>query len=115
MGPDAVERGLCDAAGTLLDAVADAATWAGLDPNDIVLEEFPPRKRFRLPRLLPGLPLAPWFLGRPASAAGESASDYGLQYLRAVAGSPGEPMLLAPPEALPASWAEDPAPGGTSP
>jgi ClpP class serine protease len=96
MGGDAVERNLCDDLGTLLDAVEEAAGRAGLDPEDVILEEYPPRRRFRIPRLLPELPS----FGTALGAAGLDES-YEWRYLREIAGRPGEALLLTPPEAVP--------------
>jgi protease-4 len=112
MGEDAVARGLCDDTGTLADAVQQAAERAGVDPADVILEEYPPRRRFRLPRLFPDIPSLPWARGAGSGAGPVAADppDYDLRYLRALAESPGEPLLFVPPEALPAGWGREPAP-----
>lgn len=104
MGEDAVERGLCDEIGSLADAIAKARSLAGLDPDDaFLLEEFPPRRRFRLPVLqLPGIAL----FGGGSAPADEPEEDYAWRYVRMVAERPGAPMLLVPPEGIPAGWAE---------
>jgi protease-4 len=95
MGGDAVERNLCDDFGTLLDAVEEAAGRAGLDPDDVILEEYPPRRRFRIPRLLPEMPSFGTALGE---AGGDESYDW--RYIQEIARHPGEPLLLTPPEAL---------------
>jgi protease-4 len=97
MGGDAVERNLCDDFGTLLDAVEEAAGRAGLDPVDVTLDEYPPRRRFRIPRLLPGLPAF-----GAGTGGGEAGGDesYDWRYLHEIAGRPGEALLLTPPEAV---------------
>lgn len=56
MGPDAIERGLCDGIGGLADAIAEARRLAGLAPGDAVdVFEYPPRPLVKLPQLGPRL------------------------------------------------------------
>jgi protease-4 len=104
MGEDAVERGLCDEIGSLPDAIAKARALGGVDPDDeVLIEEFPPRRRFRLPvPELPGISL----FGGDAPARDEPEEDYAWRYVRMLAERPGAPMLLVPPEEIPAAWAE---------
>jgi protease-4 len=116
MGEDAVARELCDGTGTLLDAIDAARDRAGIDPDEeVILEEVPGRRLFRLPRLVPPLPGLRAILGRSlpgegdggeAGAVLEPAEDWAWGYLRALAERPGEPMLLTPPDALPDDWRE---------
>jgi len=119
-GPDAIERGLCDAEGGLADAIALARELGGLRPGDEVeLAEYPPRRLFSLPKLGPSLPglstAAAWVAralgadGREAARAAAGEQDPGTlgpadAYLRAIAGHPARPLLLAPPDALPEAW-----------
>jgi protease-4 len=110
MGEDAVERGLCDAVGTLADAVEAAAARAGADPADVILEEYPPRRRFRLPSFLPDLPSLPWARVAAVPSPGQDPADYDLRYLKSLAEAPGEPLLLLPPESLPVGWGEETTP-----
>jgi len=56
MGQDAIARGLCDGAGGLADAIAEARRLAGLGPDDAVeVFEYPPRPLVKLPQLGPRL------------------------------------------------------------
>ncbi len=97
-GVDAVANGLCDDLGGLADALDDARARAGLGALDEMrIEEYPPRRRFRLPDLPGGIPEV---LG---DSAGEDAA---LRYFRALTREPGAPQLLLPPEALPREWRE---------
>ncbi len=112
MGGDAVEHGLCDGVGGLMDAVARARELAGIDPDDeIILSEYPPRPLLEWPKLslpLPGLALD---LRMPAaeaawlpSAEEPSAEPAGIAFLRELAAARGAPRLLLPPDLLPADW-----------
>jgi protease-4 len=108
MGADAVDNGLADETGTLLDAIGDAMERAGLDRGDeFRLEEFPPRERFTLPRFAPDVPGMGALL-RHLAADGVSPDpvegDWALDYVRLVAENPGQPLLLAPPDWLPEEW-----------
>jgi len=114
MGQDAVELGLCDAIGTLPDAVAEAKELAGLDADEeVILAEFPPREMFLFPSLMPKMPgisvisraLAGWFTKDDVSTALET-DDYAEVYLRAIAEAEGEPLLMVPPENMPDGWCE---------
>lgn len=107
-GEDAVEIGLCDDLGGLADALDEARERAGLAPGDeVLLEEFPPRRRFRLPDLGGGLPglLGGASLLRAELPAGDDA-DAEIRYFRALVREPGAPQLLLPPDALPREWRE---------
>jgi ClpP class serine protease len=109
-GGDAVDRGLCDDLGGLADALDDAKRRAGLRPGDeIVVEEFPPRRLFTPPDLLGPLPGVLGLLRGSAgdlSAENESDAGYDIRYLRALAEAPGRPQLLLPPDHVPAGWAD---------
>jgi protease-4 len=110
IGEDAVAKGLCDELGTLRDAIAEARKRAGLeDEDELDIEEFPPRRRFHLPKLLPSPfsleALRLWTAQREEPRSEETA-DYPLEYLRAISEDPAEPLLLLPPELLPRGWAE---------
>ncbi len=100
MGEDAILRGLCDDMGGLLDAVDGAALRAGIPPDEErTIEQYPPQRRFRLPRALTPL----------ASASPPAApEDWSLRALRLFARSGGVPLLVLPPDALPGDW--DPIP-----
>ncbi len=114
MGEDAVARGLCDATGTLLDAIAEARDLAGIPlDEEIRLVEFPPRRLFRLPDLLPSIPgigilRRGLFGGRESAAVGADSpsDDYPTVYLKTMATQPGKPMVLISPDVLPAEWGE---------
>lgn len=115
MGGDAIDRGLCDAFGSLPDAVSEARGLAGLDPGEEVeLVEYPPRRLFTPPRLLPDLPgfglLGRWIFGdgKSEGAVPSREEGYEVRYLRSLADSPGAPLLLVPPESLPEAWSEAP-------
>lgn len=107
-GADAVEIGLCDDLGGLADALDEARQRAGLAPGDEVrIEEYPPRRRFRLPDLPGGLPeLLAGAAPGSAIAGAEPGEDAALRYFRALTREPGAPQLLLPPEALPREWRE---------
>lgn len=123
MGGDAIERGLCDRFGTLDEAIALARTEAGIpDWQEVAVVEYPPRKRFRMPSLLPSLPslLAGGETGPapgldPARAAAEVAAlrawldQTGLtldewEYLRSLQAVPGRAQALLEPDLLPVNW-----------
>jgi protease-4 len=109
MGEDAIERKLADRIGGLTDAVAEAKSLAGIGADEeIILTEYPARTRFQMPKIGGGpfaRILAP-FLPAPEAAAlaGAEETDYDLFFLRSVARAEGSPLLLTPPEALPAEW-----------
>jgi protease-4 len=113
VGADAVENGLCDGYGTLEDAVAEARSLAGIGPDEEVeITEFPERKLFSLPSLGPEIPpyellfsWLPWTGGAARAQQGrDPGPDYETLYYRAIAGKPGEPLLLVPPALLPRGW-----------
>jgi ClpP class serine protease len=111
IGGDAVERGLCDEVGSLTDALGAARELAGLSPEEeITIEEYPARRRFRLPDAGPSLVgirhLVSWLGGGAAIEDGEAGEDYAIEYVRSLAASRGSPLLLVPPEAVPPGWAD---------
>ncbi|MFO7652541.1 MAG: S49 family peptidase [Candidatus Krumholzibacteriia bacterium] len=113
MGGDAIELGLCDAFGTLTDAIAVARELADIPAGrQVELVEFPPRPLFELPRLGPELPSL-YGLAAPALAllglADGSAhalpgegddADLRSAYLKLAASSRGRPLVLLPAEYL---------------
>lgn len=111
MGEDAIERGLCDAVGGLVDAISRARDLAGIDPRDeILIREYPPRPLLEWPKLrlpLPGLALSlPW-PGTAAQALAQPDADdepAGIAFLRALAAAGGAPRLLLSPDWLPEDW-----------
>ena len=114
MGGDAIELGLCDEFGGLTDAIAEAKALAGLDPDEeIVLTEFPRRKTFIFPSFgpsVPGLslltrPFAGFLPGDDLHSRAEQP-DYSMEYLKSIARSNGDAMLLLPPEMMPVGWYE---------
>lgn len=125
MGVDAVENGLVDGYGGLQDAIILARQMAGIDPGEeVALVEYPPRPLIEWPSFGPKLPelfsiLAPvidvfsGLRGGPAESAAaadapldpEAATeDYDLLYWRTLATHAGAPVLITPPDALPAEW-----------
>lgn len=113
MGGDGIERGICDEYGGLLDAIDEARELAGIDPDDEVrITEFPKRKLFLFPGFGPSLPgggavlgaLHGLFAGDETPGDPEEDVDYGMDYLKIIARSNGEAMLLLPPEAVPDGW-----------
>lgn len=115
IGEDAIANGLCDDVGGFVDALADAKQRAGLEPDEeVLLEEFPARRRFRLPTGLTRLPrIGAFFEGRGESFVGGQgdvtaalSDESALRALRLYARSAGAPLLLLPPEATPAGWGE---------
>jgi len=115
MGPDAIDLGLCDEIGTLPDAIAETKRLAGIDAEEeVILTEFPPRVPFQFPSFGPQIPglsaLVRIFGGWPMTedaVSAEEASDYSTFYVREIARSKGDPLLLVP-EALPDGWYEAP-------
>jgi protease-4 len=119
MGGDALELGLVDGFGGLLDAIDLARQRAGIPRDrDVDLVEYPPRPLLEWPfaKLAPRL----ISLGglRSLLGAGSSSADlppdpgaepegYDWRYLRALAADPGRPQLLVPPDLLPAGWAPE--------
>lgn len=112
MGGDAIEKDLADEIGGLQDAIAAARRLAGVgEEEELILSEYPPRPRFRFPRM-GGSPMD-LFLSRLAGKLGfgEAAPpggpvSYEEIYLRALTESPGGALLLTPPEMLPAEYSE---------
>lgn len=125
MGGDAVERGLCDGFGTLDEAILAAREAAGVPAwRDVRVVEYPPRRLFELPALLPRLPslfglgdrVNGWLAGSSvpedaATAAVEvppigapGLTDLDVQYLRRLAEGPGRPLTMVPVDLLPEPW-----------
>ena len=108
IGGDAVELELVDDMGSLPDALADARVRAGIAPGEeVTIEEFPPRRRFSLPRFLPPLPsLAIEWLGlrAPGGALEPEDETDPLLPLRPLLDHPGEPLRLVPPGQVPDEW-----------
>ena len=126
MGGDAIERGLCDGFGTLGDAIDLARAESGVpDWRDVQIIEYPPRQLFQMPDLLPGLFSFTGLTNR-LNAKLESALASGLSgetvvdpeflvpglgaldsdYIRRISLTPGEPLMVIPPESLPDGWKE---------
>ena len=125
MGGDAIDNGLCDEFGSLQDAIALAREMAGIAAKQpINIEEFPKRPLFAPPFFgssIPGLaglisPLVEPMMafareieigpgeGNGAGADDEEEWDYDTYYLQSLVGNAGSPVLVTPPEALPAAW-----------
>jgi len=112
MGGDAVELGLCDGFGGLMDAVHRAEELAGLAPDqEVELVEFPPRRLFDMPRLslpLPGLgSMVGITLPMPASGADSDPQwdlDPDTALLDALSAWNGRPTAVISPDLLPAAW-----------
>jgi len=115
MGEDAVKNELVDSIGTLSDALDLAAAEAGLSSLDNVeIFEYPPRKLFKMPSLMPSLP---GILGRLLTGNAEQEvlvsqdsdidENYVLKYLKTLARSPGQPSMMMTPDLLPDVWVED--------
>lgn len=125
MGGDAIERDLCDRFGGLADAIDLARREAGIEDKRYQLVEYPPRKLFQMPNLMPSLPS---FLGvgtrinnmlvglipEPADAAkpemvlplGLDASSF--HFLKTINEAAGQPVLMMSPDLLPDGWRDDP-------
>ena len=111
MGEDAVEQGLCDGIGGLVDAIARARELAGIDPDDeVLLREYPPRPLLEWPSMrlpLPGLALSlrmPSALWGVMPESSEESEPGELGYLKSIADSAGSPRLLLAPGCLPEDW-----------
>jgi protease-4 len=97
-GEDAIERGLCDELGGLADAIREAKARIGIEGDEeTLLEEYPPRRRFRLPKHVSPLPGI-------RSRAESPAQDYPFRFLELIGKNPGAPLLLLPPEAVLPDW-----------
>ena len=128
MGGDAIDRGLCDSFGTLGDAIELARERAGVPAwRRVQLVEYPPRRLFEMPDLLPGIPsffgLESW-LGSLMSRGLKQVADLepegraqafpvlpGLDaletdYVQRIGESPGRPLLMVPTQLLPDGWKE---------
>ena len=124
MGGDALENGLCDEFGTLADAIALARSEAGVpDWRQVQVVEYPPRKLFKLPSLLPTLPSLgglgrsweKWLIGMALPEEG-AVAEVGPQpvvpglglleadYVERIGLNPGRPLLMVSPEDLPDLW-----------
>ena len=122
MGPDALQNGLCDAAGGLEDALREARRQAGIPPGrEVELVEYPPRRLFEWPSFGPSLPgVFSWISpaarvleglrrsGEEAatSPATPSPDDYAVRYLRMTARHAGRPLAAVFPDVLPPGWDE---------
>lgn len=112
MGGDAIDRGLCDQAGSFTDAILDAKRRAGLGADEeVIITEFPERERFRIPQILPDIPgvgllYSAWnhFWPRSAPAVLSVEPDYAMTYLKSVLGAHGNPLTVVPPELLLEEW-----------
>jgi len=107
MGGDAIELGLCDRIGGLMDAVERASDLAGLTEKPRLLE-YPPRPLMKMPEFglpIPGLSLRlalPLLTG--PEAATEAGIDPGSDLVRALASWNGRPTVLLLPDMLPEAW-----------
>ena len=127
MGGDAIERGLCDAYGSLDDAIGRARQLAGVgDWEEIEIVEYPPRPWIQWPSFGPKMPdffglgdrVNVWMAGLYGQdiLTGESTlsaeprvgapglSEYDLEYLKTLSQTPGSPVMMIPPDVLPAAW-----------
>jgi hypothetical protein len=129
MGEDAIGHGLCDQLGGLGDALDLARSQASIPAHRLVeFVEFPPRKLFAMPSLLPRLPGLGWLnvgnLGWDLDkmVAGvfmvedpEAALPMGPQvlpgvdpwesaYIQQLSGQSGHPLMALPPDAVPSEW-----------
>jgi len=111
MGGDAVENGLCDGVGGLVDAIARARELAGIDPTDeVLLREYPRRPLLEWPKMtlpIPGLALS---LSMPSALlavnpeSDDATEPDEIGFLRAIADAPGSPRLMLTPGCLPEDW-----------
>lgn len=125
MGGDAIENGLCDGFGSLADAIDMARREAGLDDRRYQVVEYPPRRLFQLPGLMPGLPsllgvgdringLLAGLLPAPGcEVEAETVWPTGLDpdsilYLKTVNEAAGQPLMMMSPDLLPEGWREAP-------
>lgn len=107
MGEDAVEQGLCDDLGGLTRAIHEARLRGGLDADEeVLLEEYPARRRFRLPASLSWLPSIRAWLGvqPPAFSSFSAMEDLELRTLRRFAERNGTPLLQTSIDAIPREW-----------
>jgi protease-4 len=127
MGGDAIERGLCDGFGTLDDAIQRARQLAGVgDWEEIEIVEYPPRPWIQWPSLGPKMPgffglgdrVNVWLAGiyGQENQTGASTlstepwvgapglSEYDLEYLKTLSKTLGSPVMMIPPDVLPADW-----------
>ncbi len=116
MGGDAVDLGLCDGFGGLLDAVHRARELAGLSPDqEINLVEYPPRQLFEMPSMglpIPGLRGAfslslPMLAGIPTTDS-ELEIDPDMAMLGSLSAWNGRPTAVLPPDMLPEAWRRTP-------
>lgn len=105
IGGDALERSLVDETGTLADAIDHARELAGIDPEEeVTLEEYPPRRRFRLPSFVPSLPRLS--IGQEPAHDRDDESPDSFLLLKTLLARPGEPCHLVPLGLLPQEWLE---------
>lgn len=109
MGGDALERGLVDGVGGLMDAVDRAAALAGLRETPR-LSEYPPRPLLKLPEFglpLPGLgSLISLPRPGPAFAPAAPAPDAVSALLLGLAARNGRPATVLPPDLAAELWRE---------
>jgi protease-4 len=129
MGGDAIDHDLCDAYGGLSGAIDLARARAGLAPDDeVVVTQYPPQPLIDLSGLVGGgLPLGlpfgltvggdeaarddawpqPWATfasSATPSLPGGEAIDWVRWYVELMAGAPGRPQAVLPPDELPVGW-----------
>ncbi len=121
MGEDAISHGLCDQLGGLGDALALARSRASVPDHRLVeFVEYPPRKLFAMPSLLPRLPGLGWelekmvagvFSAEPPAAMPTTGPQVlpGLDpwdsaYIQQLGQQRGQPLMALPPDAVPEEW-----------
>jgi ClpP class serine protease len=127
MGGDAIARGLCDEFGTLDDAIQRARQLGGVgDWEEIQIVEYPPRPWIQWPGFGPKMPrffglgdrVNTWLAGLYGLGEGADAttldsepwvgapglSSYDVEYLKTLSKTPGSPVMMLPPDALPSDW-----------
>jgi len=109
MGGDAIERGLADRFGGLTDAIAEAKSAAGLEPDEEVrITEYPKRRLFAWPRLGPSFPIGVLGIGRESESETALDDDAFTRYIRSLVEAEGSPLLRMPPEQILPGWDVEP-------